>query len=57
MIDPQEVGDLEWGWTPDVLLFGAAAVMSIGVILFSIWLFARAAREEAQRQPGKRGDS
>lgn len=36
----------EWAWTPDVLLFIAAAVMSLAVIGFSIWLFLKAAREE-----------
>ncbi len=56
-MNPQDLGDAEWGWTPDVLLFAAAAVMSIAVITFSIWLFARAAREEAKKQQRKQGDS
>lgn len=38
--------DPEWAWTPDVVLFIAAAVLSVGVTLFSLWLFRRAAREE-----------
>ncbi len=57
MTPAQEVGDMEWGWTPDVLLFVAAAVLSVGVILFSLWLFARAAREEASNTAEKRRKS
>lgn len=51
---PADVGDVEWGWTPDVLLFIAAAVMSVGVIVFSLWLFVRAAREEKRQELSKR---
>jgi|GEM_PF-1621665 len=38
--------DPEWAWTPDIVLFIAAAVLSVGVTIFSLWLFRRAAREE-----------
>ncbi len=43
-----ESGDVEWGVTPEVLLFAGAAVMSIAVIAFGVWLFVRASREGTQ---------
>ncbi len=51
----QEFTDAQWGLTPDVLLFAAAAVLTLGVVIFSLVLFARAAREEkhANQQQGK----
>ncbi len=45
----QEVIDTEWGWTPDVILFIGAAILSLAVIGFSAWLFIRAAREERRK--------
>lgn len=36
----------EWAITPDVMLFAAAAVLTIAVTIFAVWLFRRAAREE-----------
>jgi len=36
----------EWAVTPDVMLFAAAAVLTIVVSVFAVWLFRRAAREE-----------
>lgn len=44
-----------WAVTPDVILFGAAAVMTVAVIAFGIWLFVRAAREDARRIHGEDG--
>ncbi len=35
----------DWAWTPDAILFIAAAILSVAVISFGIWLFRRAARE------------
>jgi hypothetical protein len=32
--------------TPEVILFAAAAVLTIVVSIFAVWLFRRAAREE-----------
>lgn len=42
----ESAAQAEWSFTPDVLLFIAAAVMTVGVIAFGIWLFMRAAHEE-----------
>jgi hypothetical protein len=39
----------DWGWTPDLVLFIAAGVLSLCVIVFSIWLFRRAAAEECSK--------
>jgi hypothetical protein len=36
----------EWAMTPEVILFAAAAVLTIVVSIFAVWLFRRAAREE-----------
>lgn len=36
----------EWAITPDMMLFAAAAVLTIAVTIFAVWLFRRAAREE-----------
>ncbi|MBM4008339.1 MAG: hypothetical protein FJ285_01960 [Planctomycetes bacterium] len=36
----------EWAITPDVMLFAAAAVLTLVVSVFAVWLFRRAAREE-----------
>jgi hypothetical protein len=36
----------EWAITPDVMLFAAAAVLTLAVSAFAVWLFRRAAREE-----------
>lgn len=38
-----------WGVTPDVILLGAAVVMTVAVVAFGIWLFVRASREDARR--------
>jgi hypothetical protein len=43
-----------WALTPDVILLGAAAVMTVAVIAFGIWLFMRAARED-DAAPRERG--
>ncbi len=45
----QEVVDSEWGWTPDVILFIAAALLSVIVIAFGSWLFFHAASEEKRK--------
>ena len=42
---PPAVPD-EWAITPDVMLLAAAAVLTIAVSIFAVWLFRRAAREE-----------
>ena len=44
-----------WALTPDVILFGAAAVMTVAVIAFGIWLFLRAARESDATPPERGG--
>jgi hypothetical protein len=44
-----------WSLTPDVVLFGAAAVMTVAVIAFGIWLFVRAARESDATPPEQGG--
>lgn len=44
-----------WTLTPDVILFGAAAVMTVAVIVFGIWLFMRAARESDATPPERGG--
>ena len=44
-----------WALTPDVILFGAAAVMTVAVIVFGIWLFMRAARESDATPPERGG--
>ncbi len=36
----------EWAVTPDVMLFAAAALLTVAVSVFAVWLFRRAAREE-----------
>ncbi len=40
----------EWSWTPDVILFVAAAVMTLGVIAYAAWLFVRASRDERRAE-------
>ena len=40
----------EWSWTPDVVLFAAAAVMTLGVIAYAAWLFVRASRDERRAE-------
>lgn len=40
--------DEQWGLTPDVILIVAAAVMTLGVMIFVAFLFARANREEKE---------
>lgn len=44
-----------WALTPDVILFGAAAAMTVAVIVFGIWLFVRAARESDATPPERGG--
>lgn len=44
-----------WALTPDVILFGAAGVMTVAVIVFGIWLFMRAARESDATPPERGG--
>lgn len=44
-----------WALTPDVILFGAAAVLTVAVIAFGVWLFMRAARESDATPPERGG--
>jgi hypothetical protein len=44
-----------WALTPDVILLGAATVMTVAVIVFGIWLFMRAARESDATPPERGG--
>jgi hypothetical protein len=44
-----------WSLTPDVVLLVAAAVMTVAVIAFGIWLFVRAARESDATPPERGG--
>jgi hypothetical protein len=44
-----------WALTPDVILLGAATVMTVAVIVFGIWLFVRAARESDATPPERGG--
>ena len=44
-----------WSLTPDVILLGAATVMTVAVIAFGIWLFMRAARESDATPPERGG--
>ncbi len=48
-MNPPPVIDTEWAMTPDVILFIAAAALSVVVTACGIWLFMRAAREEQRR--------
>lgn len=50
---PQEGVDVEWGWTPDVLLFIAAAILSLALIVAGLWLFRTAWREESSHDGRK----
>jgi hypothetical protein len=44
-----------WALTPDVILLVAAAVMTVAVVAFGIWLFMRAARESDATPPERGG--
>ena len=45
----QAITENEWAFTPDVILFIAAAILSVGVTVFALILFRRAAREEQRK--------
>lgn len=44
-----------WALTPDMILLGAAGVMTVAVVVFGIWLFMRAARESDATPPERGG--
>ncbi|MDA0214007.1 MAG: hypothetical protein O2875_01430 [Planctomycetota bacterium] len=48
-MNPQEFTENEWAFTPDVILFIAAAILSVGLTVFALILFRRAAREERRQ--------
>ena len=48
-MNPQAITENEWAFTPDVILFIAAAILSVAVTVFALVIFRRAAREEQRK--------
>lgn len=48
-MNPQAITENEWAFTPDVILFIAAAILSVGLTVFALILFRHAAHEERRQ--------